>query len=725
MAGTKTIWFRILLVGLISTGFLAGGGCGNGDNDSGEPTPTPTVGPVGPQAGAGLVSEITGASIASDPAGQVSVTFTLTDGAGVPLAPSLAATQNPQQARVRFTIAHLEEYSGGGDLGNTFSRYVNDVNETRPAYDSMGMLETVDAAAGLYRYVFRTMLADVDSSRTYAIGLQVDRTFQGQQLSANPVFDFVPDGGTPVIREGSTTAQCNSCHAPLILHGNRREVRLCTLCHTEAGVDEMGRSIDMRVMIHKIHAGRDLPSVADGPPGSTYAIFSSFARQDVVFAEKHADGSVTGVGFPRPLEECAVCHTDGATAAFHQQKSSTAACTSCHDDVNPSTVTTSAGPPGTNHRPGGYADGQCSACHAAAQNQEFDISVPGAHVIPERSTQLAGLNVAITNVANHGAGQMPTISFAVTDDAGNPLRDLSGLNRVGFVISGPTTDYASQLTLTAVGGGASGTLTGPDAAGVFQYTPATAIPANATGTWAVGAEARRNVELTEDIAVQEAAANPVVTFTVGAGTALARRVVVEDQKCAACHGEFSKGFSIHGNLRNQIEYCVLCHNANESDAARRRRDMEAVAAGDATATIDFKVMIHKIHRGEELENHPYIIYGFGLAPQNFTKHDFAEVLFPGDLRDCETCHAAGSYLLPPFPGTALATELTHLDPMTGDEVVDGHLGPITAVCTSCHDGDEAGAHAETQTAGDGSEACAVCHAEGRPFPVSELHAGRR
>ena len=194
----------------------------------------------------------------------------------------------------------------------------------------------------------------------------------------------------------------------------------------------------------------------------------------------------------------------------------------------------------------------------------------------------------------------------MTDNAGNALRDLSGLDRLAFTFAGPTTDYTTVLTPTAVGGGSSGTLVGPDGDGVFQYTPTTAIPANATGTWAVGAEARRAVQLTtvDPIpakTVEEAAVNPVVTFTVDDSTALMRRIVVDDQNCGICHGEFSKDFSIHGNLRNQIEYCVLCHNPNQSDAARRKRDPAAVARGDATTTIDFKVMIHKIHRGEKLE----------------------------------------------------------------------------------------------------------------------------
>ena len=721
---------RVVLAAALVGGMLFGFGCG-GDGGGGKKataTPTSTATPVPtPAAGAGLVSEILEASIAGDPAGQVSVVFTLTDGNGVPLTPTLSAAQNPQQARVRFTIAQLEQYSGGGELGNMFYRYVNDINATAPAYDSNGTLEVVDAAAGTYRYTFKTKLpADFDPSLTYTVGQQVDRTFEGQQLSANPVFDFVPGGGTPFVWEDVTTAQCNTCHQPLILHGNRREVRLCKLCHSEPATDPKGTSIDFRNMIHKIHAGKELPSVVDGPPGTFYGIYSGRSMSYAIFSEKLADGSVVGVGFPRTLEKCLTCHAEGPTAPFYAEKPSVEACATCHDNVNPSQQTTAAGPPGTNHSPGGYADGQCSACHAATQNQEFDISVPGAHVIPERSTQLEGLNIDILGLSSHNAGQTPTISFKVTDNAGQPLLDLSGLNRLGFTYAGPTTDYTTVLTPTAVGGGAAGTLSGPDGEGVFQYTPATGIPADATGTWTIGAEARREVELTPSIVAEEAAVNPVVTFTVDDSTAMPHRTIVETMNCARCHGEFSKDFSIHGNLRNQVQYCEMCHNSTRSDVARRQRDPAAVAAGDMNAPIDFKVMIHKIHTGENLEQQPYIIYGFGPPPQSYTKLDFGEVRYPGDRRICDTCHVEDSQLIPPYPGTALPTLLTRLDPANGNPVpADPPLiQPIRAVCTACHDGDDAMAHTEVNTAPDGIESCPVCHEEGRPFAVSIVHAGR-
>ena len=716
---------------LVFLGALITAGCSS-DDDAAPPAeatatptsdvaePTPTVIAVSP--GIGLIADIVGVSVNGDE--RLVVDFLLTDDMGRAVRPTLGATQNPVEARVRFTVARFERYSGGGGLGNTFDRYVNIVNETRPSYDGNGALETIDVGMGMYRFTFSVALGeghDVDA--TYSVGMQADRNVSGRTFSANPVFDFVPAGGEPEIRAGVTTAQCNTCHDPLRVHGTRFEVRLCITCHTEASVDELGRSVDFRNMVHKIHAGADLPSVADGPPGSFYGLFSSFQRSDIIFAEKAADGTVSGIRFPRPLNDCASCHADGPTANYHLEKASTAACSTCHDDVNPSLNETAAGPPGTNHfQERAFADGQCAACHEAQMQEEFDISVAGAHVIPERSSQLAGINVSIEGITDHLAQQTPLVSFRVTDNSGTPITDFSGFNRLAFVLAGPTDDYESLAVNVAVGGGASGTLTGPDGNGQFQYRLPAPLPEDASGTWAIGAEARRSV-MVGGRSVNEAAVNPVVTFSTDDSAPLIRREVVGNDNCVACHGEFSRGFSIHGNLRNQVEFCVMCHNANESDHARRSRDPEAVAAGASNETIDFKVMIHKIHRGENLAQHPYLLYGFGPAPANFSVHDFSHVMYPGDLRNCDTCHVAGSYTIPPFPraGT-LGSLVTAIDPLDGSEVELARLGPVTSACTSCHDSDASLAHAETQTAAGGNESCGVCHGENRSHPVPALHA---
>jgi len=724
---------------------------------------TSTTLPTPSAPGAGLTATITAATVSG--AGVVTVTFRLTDTAGNPITPVAAATTDPNKARVRFTIARLEtvdETSQG--LTTTFTKYVNYVtrhvtsntthlSSDQPTLDSGGTFATVDPVAGIYTYTLKTTLPNgYPATLTHTVGGQVGRTFNGVSLTANPIFDFVPAGGAvTTMREVTTTAQCNNCHDPLAVHGGgRREVRLCQTCHTDQAIDvETGNTIDFKVMVHRIHDGKDLPSVNAGPVGTKYGISSTVWSEKVtacvggplpnVKCTTDADcgtggtctGSiVAGVGFPQDIRNCTKCHSAGATVANFRSKPSTAACTSCHDDVNPGQTATDAGAPGTGHLAGPQPEALCTVCHKPTEDTEYDITVPGAHTVPEQSTQLAGIHAEIRS-ASGTAGNPVTVTFKLTDDTGATITSLAAFNRVAFAYSGPTTDFGTTpdvgqnvvvtsqvLTPTAFGSGASGTLTGPDVDGVFTYVSSAgnALPATATGTWRIGIEGRRSVTVGTGTQVgpktlNEAMQNAVRDFAVDGSTVAARRQVVDIANCQSCHGVFSQGFSIHGNLRNQTEYCVVCHNPSMSDFARR--NLVANADPD-NSTIDFKHMIHKIHTGENLEHKPYVIYGFGGSA-----NDFSEVLFPGDRRDCVACHKAGTFLLP-LPSGVHPTLMTQVN--AGNETVSAHTPAIQDACLACHDSDAAAAHAETNTTGTGAEACEVCHGEGAIAAVSEVHA---
>jgi OmcA/MtrC family decaheme c-type cytochrome len=701
--------------------------------------------------GDGLAAAITAASI--DTAGRVVVTFRLTDAAGVVVVPRTGAASAPNEARVRFTIARLEVLPHTAEgVTTTFTRYVNYVTGSaaggsQPTYDTTGTFTLVDAASGTWTYTFDRMLpAGLPRNLTHTVGAQVERVAGDAELVANPLLDFVPDGSpVTVVREVTTTAQCNACHDPLAVHGGgRREVTLCQLCHTDQAIDpESGNQIDLKHMVHRIHMGRALPSVVDGPVGARFAIIglrggeNRYAEKVRVCAsgpfettpcESDTDcagspcsgtGSV-GVAFPQDIRNCATCHSAGATAADHLAQPSTLACTGCRDDVNPGETVLNGLLPGTGHVADDQPDVLCRVCHGAVQDEEFDETVPGAHVNPLRSAALAGLQGEILS-ASGSAGMPVMLTFRLRDGTGDTIESLAGFDRVAFAVSGPTADFGAHappvLTAVAVGGGSSGTLAGPDGDGVFTYVTAAALPAEAAKTWRAGLEARRSTTVNGQ-AVSEAVPNPVLDFSVDGSPVVARRTVVANEKCGSCHGTFSKDLSVHGNLRNRMEYCVVCHNPSGTDFARRANAVGA-GADPATASIDLEQMIHKIHRGDALERPPYLIYGFGSAPKGYTAHDFGEVRFPGDLRDCETCHVAGTQTLP-LPPDVLPTLETVVN--GGAEQVVGSIPPVTDACTSCHDSDEAVAHARANTTATGAEACAVCHDEGSVAAVSVVHA---
>jgi OmcA/MtrC family decaheme c-type cytochrome len=718
------------------------------------PPTTPTTSTTLPtqSPGAGLDAAILGATISSG--GQVVITFRLADDAGVPITPQTSSTSDPNRARVRFTLARIvPDVQTSNGVTTTFPEYVNyitthvtsgAVSSDQPTYDTTGTFALVDPATATWTYTFGTTLpAGFPTNLTHTVGGQIERSFSGASLVANPVFHFVPNGSavTTVI-EDVTTAQCNACHDPLKAHGNgRREVPLCILCHTDQAIDpESGNTIDFRHMIHRLHRGQDLPSVAAGPVGTKYAFGdgSDFfgAKINVCAAgpfesapcTSNADcGASTctatataGIGFPQDIRNCTKCHGDGATKDNYRTLPGSSACTGCHDNVNPGTTPLNGLAPGSGHAVGPQPEAFCRTCHIPQMNTEFDLSVPGAHVIETRSSQLVGLQGEF--VAATGAPSVQAqVQFRLRDGAGTVLTTFTGLNRIVFTFSGPTGDYGGAsvpfFSQTAFGSGATGTLTGPDGTGLATYTTAASLPANATATWTVGMEARRSVTVNM-VNVTEAAQNPVFDFSVDGTAVKARRAVVDGAKCSGCHGTFSKDFSIHGNSRNNVRYCVLCHNANVTDFDRR---VNAIASGaDATTEpIAFKHLIHKLHRGDALEQQPYIVYGFGSSPKNYTANDFGDLRFPGDLRNCATCHDEDTFLLPLSSGVLPTVESMVSG---GVETVVGHVPPTQDACLACHDSVGAAAHAETNTSGSGAEACPVCHGEGATEAVSVVHA---
>jgi OmcA/MtrC family decaheme c-type cytochrome len=153
-------------------------------------------------------------------------------------------------------------------------------------------------------------------------------------------------------------------------------------------------------------------------------------------------------------------------------------------------------------------------------------------------------------------------------------------------------------------------------------------------------------------------------------------------------------------------------------------------------SVNFKVMVHKIHRGEKLVRQPYVLGGFPAptpAKPGGTPIDFGTVRFPGKTNACWSCHAGTSYLLPLPAG--LAPTKTSQSLVCNDATqnpagycasrsvgTETFMAPIGAACTACHDSDATATHARVMTAQDGSESCATCHGSGKPWDVQIVHA---
>jgi OmcA/MtrC family decaheme c-type cytochrome len=301
----------------------------------------------------------------------------------------------------------------------------------------------------------------------------------------------------------------------------------------------------------------------------------------------------------------------------------------------------------------------------------------------------------LVKVANGVAGKSPTLTFGVQDKTGKTVA-VPKMDRLALVLAGPTTDYSGYVSedprKTAVANND----------GTYNYTFKAAIPASATGTFSIGIEGYSNQTLLpgtkKAVVVRDAGANKVISFSVDGSTLAPRRTVVAIDNCNQCHSSLS----VHGDNRNQIVMCVLCHNPNTTDADQR------TAANQPPQTVDFRTMIHKIHRGENLDaKDQFTVIGFGKSVNNFN-----DIRFPGDLRNCEKCHVNASEQLPLGDNLlSVVTPRGYMNPTT----------PTAAACLACHDTKPAAAHA-MGNANSLGEACAVCHSASGEFAIDKVHA---
>ena len=527
----------------------------------------------------------------------------------------------------------------------------------------------------MYIYTFgRALPANYDRTVTHTVALYGRRDLTefdlGTQVS-NVEYNWVPAGSpVTVIRDVVRTETCNKCHDPLEAHGGQRQnVALCVTCHTPQTTDpDTGNTVDFKVMVHKIHAGPELPSVQAGTP------YQIVGNNQNVFDFSHTT-------YPQELNYCQACHNGTASQDINWLTQPTrATCGSCHDDVNFVS--------GENHAAGAQADdSRCARCHIAEGELEFDASVKGAHTVPRFSRDLPGVTFEIMEVKNTQPGQNPTVTLKITDDSGFPI-ETSQMNSLSLLISGPNTDYASYWRESA--------LSTPSQNGTLTYTFQQPIPTNATGSYSVAVEGYRLITLqpgtTTEAEVRDAGYNKILPFAVTDSTPVARRSVITTANCNSCHGTLAK----HGSQRLNVEYCQFCHNANATDAEERPADQLPAES------IHLKTMIHKIHTGEDLLT-DYTIYG---------NESFNQVKFPGDRRNCVKCHLEDTQQLP-IPKGALPTVAPrdYINPML----------PATAACLSCHTSQEAASHALVNTSTLG-ESCTVCHGPNSEFSVDRSHA---
>jgi len=257
------------------------------------------------------------------------------------------------------------------------------------AAETADLTKIVDNGDGTYSYTSANAFP-AGATGTWAIGLESRRatqTIKGNeganvnvdQYTYNPVVYVAITDSIPMPRrQVVATSKCNVCHGELAFHGGgrRNPTQLCQLCHNPSNVDtpelvpaSFGgpfnvppQSIDLDLMIHRIHTGEEL-------------------TRDFTIYRTRGVFNFNEVRYPSDRQNCQKCHLPGSnllplpeTAAdtvaprefYSPLGPAAAACLGCHDSENASAhAATMTSPFGES----------CAACHGSGR----DFAVERVH----------------------------------------------------------------------------------------------------------------------------------------------------------------------------------------------------------------------------------------------------------------------------------------------------------------------------------------------------------
>ena len=340
-----------------------------------------------------------------------------------------------------------------------------------------------------------------------------------------------------------------------------------------------------------------------------------------------------------------------------------------------------------------------------------------------------GLAIAITSVT---IASPPVVKFKVTNGAGAGVNSLVAgdlrfniAKLVPAVNGDPSTwqNYINRANGGAVQGSQERTASGfafgtlvNHGDGSYTYTFATDItsptanpcPAPCTDADGKPLDITYAPGLTHRVTIQQANsayphASGIYDFIPGGSGNLAARDVVVTSTCNQCHSELTA----HGT-RVDVKLCVTCHNRG------------SWVAGTPNTTVDFKVMVHRIHyniynslnaTNPNAPNYmprtlPSVAAGY---PYKIGNADFSDPTFTQDVRNCSVCH----------DGARSAQ---------GD---NWKTQPSMGACGSCHDNVYFGLRPdpakpyqnELHPAGVATDnsTCALCHGPGKVADVSVAH----
>lgn len=287
-----------------------------------------------------------------------------------------------------------------------------------------------------------------------------------------------------------------------------------------------------------------------------------------------------------------------------------------------------------------------SAAAVAANDSATNVSAPfvvlqnaGVPVVTVNSPPVVNFSVfsdgkVVTGLANTNVRF--AIAKLVPGTGGNPdqwvnyvTRNIAG--KAGFGPNGsPVLTSAPQATTDS----STAAQLIYNADGYYTYKFATDIKSVAGIAYEPNLTHRVAIQLSyKNAAGATVLANPYYDFTIVDGKSVPvtdaskTRKMTDVASCNSCHEKLA----LHGGGRIDTQYCVMCHNPGTVDP-------------ESGNNLDMAAMTHAIHAGRKIKTDAgtdYTIWGYGNS-----KHDYAEVGFPQDLRNCSKCHTADNPATP-------------------------------------------------------------------------------
>ena len=819
-------WISCIAAGLLAVALAGCGGGGGGDTTAAAPAPG---GGAAVPAGATTSIATATALAANDTATNPNGAFAVVQDAGIApvtvasppkvnftVASDGAVVKGLTASNVSVIIAKLVPGTNGApDQWVSYTYRTETATTTvgpgnRPVLASAAQATTdpkqTDAAllaaqlvyndAGYYTYTFSTDIKDTaktngvvfDANATHRVALQLSYTNKaGATVRVNPYFDFTIDasGSSVVVADSSKTRKvvdvttCNECHSKLALHGGGRvDTQYCVMCHNAGTTDaNSGNVLDLKVMAHKIHAGKELKAL--------------FSQDYAIWGYRDTAYEYNKVGFPQHLGNCTKCH-DGskkdasgnplaAQGDNWKKVPSRAACGACHAGIDFAKNTgvtiadAAAGKTSSSiaHIGGAKTDDtQCALCHDATNIPVYHSDTTPTTADAAKRTMVAEITgvtidvaptaaTATTTAGSTGTGNV-IVTFKLTDN-GVAVTDPAAFSGVAFTLAklNPAAKGSSTYWQSYTGRARTGVATKPP---VIQGYSENMLAANLTnvgaGVWKYKFQLL-NGSTPGDIRTIDHVPNGTASSITGAYSAATmpilpnatlpdtsmttvsydwwktHRVGMEFSKAAAgttaaINNKFNAIYDFvpladsarKAETRNIVSMntCATCHAGTklhkgyttEYCVTCHNQNTFDHFTGDATTGLGTATVdLQRIVHKLHMGKNLPSVVAGGSYKIGASSHDYSFNAFPGNIKDCAICHSATA---------------TKADGKTVlENAANWYTTPTKRACSTCHDSTAALTHIDSQITTTGTspgEQCAFCHGTTSSFglDVKSVHA---